>query len=248
MFLPLHYGYDSTTGDDTLKDLIDLLIQKSPDSRGTEKKAAPLRIFMYTPLHDYESVWWIATWVLFKCRPKFLGPEESDYLTQSQEPSIFYEKTDREHAILAPGVFLALKRSLPCTLHPLFEILEVFRKNLVRVYREYEESFDGSVILRNVEIFRLCLEKLAKAATGIEIWDFPRSSATGPSSMRLHLPQGAGGRWEPKVINLSQGTPDALLTSERQPGFGEITPILSGKRQASGPLDLDSPPTKVHLR
>ncbi|KAF9647385.1 hypothetical protein BDM02DRAFT_3248424 [Thelephora ganbajun] len=23
--------------------------------------------FLYTPLHDYESVWWIATWVIFSC-------------------------------------------------------------------------------------------------------------------------------------------------------------------------------------
>ena len=242
MFLPRHYGYDNTAEDDALKDLIDLLVQRSPDSGNTERKAAPLRTFLYTPLHDYESVWWIATWVLFKCRPKSLGPEELDYTTQSQHPSIFYDKADREHAILAPGVFIALKESLPRTLHPLFEILEVFRKNLVRVYREYEESFDGSVILRNVEVFQLCLEKLAKAATKIEIWDFPRSSTTDPSATRLYLPQDAGNGHELWVANVSQGTPGGLLALELQP---ETTPALSGKRQASRPLD--SPPTKTRL-
>ena len=178
--------------DDTLKELIDLLIQRSPNLHNTERKAAPLRIFVYTPLHDYESVWWIATWVLFKCRPKSLSPEELDHYARSQEPSIFDNKTDREHVILAPGVFLALKGLLPSTLHPLFETLEVFRKNLVRVYREYEESFDGSIILRNVEVFHRCLEKLANAAARVEIWEFPRLSTVDPSVTRLHLPQDAG--------------------------------------------------------
>jgi len=246
MFLPHHYGYDSAAGDDALKDLIDLLVQKSPDLQGTERKAAPLRTFLYTPLHDYESVWWIATWVLFKCQPKSLGPEELDPPTQSRQHSIFYDKTDREHAILAPGVFLALKRSLPSTLHPLFEILEVFRKNLVRVYREYEESFDGSVILRNVEVFHLCLEKLAKAATKIEIWDFPRPSRTDPSATRLYLPQDVGDSRELGVVNASQGTQDCFLTPEPQPGFVETTPALLGKRKASGPLDLLHTKTRPH--
>jgi len=232
-------------GDDALKDLIDLLIQKSPDSRSTERKATPLCTFLYSPLHDYEPVWWIATWVLFKCRPKSLGPEELDYSTQSQQPSIFHDKTDREHAILAPGVFLALKRLLPCTLHPLFEILEVFRRNLVRVYREYEESFDGSVILRNVEVFHLCLEKLAKAATKIEIWDFPRSSTMDPSATRLHLPQGAGHVRGSGAVNVSQGTPDGSLAPELQSGLVQIAPAQLGKRKASGPLD--SPPTMTRL-
>ena len=223
--------------------MIDLLIQKSSDSRSTERKAAPPRIFLYTPLHDYESVWWIATWVLFKCRPRCLSPEESDHLTQSQQPSIFDDKTDRELAILAPGVFLTLKRSLPRILHPLFEILEVFRKNLVRVYREYEDSFDGSVILRNAEIFHLCLEKLAEAATGIEIWDFPRSLITDPSTTKLHLPQGTGDGRESDVVNLSRGALDGLLAPGRQPDCVETTPILPGKRKASG--SLDSPLTKM---
>ena len=240
MFLPHHYGYDDMTGDDTLKDLIDLLIRRSPDPHGIERKAAPLRIFLYTPLHDYESVWWIAAWILFKCRPKSLNQEELDCFTQSRGPSIFDDKTDREHIMLAPGVFLALKKSLPRILHPLFDVLELFRKNLVRVYREYEESFDGSIILRNVEIFHRCLEKLAKAATKVEILDFPRSSTVDPSNTRLHLPHGAGDRQESDIATVSQGAP------EPRPKRVETTPTLLEKRKATSPLDPPAAKTRSH--
>jgi len=73
------------------------------------------------------------------------------------------------------------------------------------VYREYEESFDGSVILRNVEVFHRCLEKLAKAATKIEIWDFPRSSTTVPSTTRSYLPKGASDGRESGVVGVLRG-------------------------------------------
>ena len=234
MFLPRHYGYDNTTGDDTLKELIDLLVRRSPDPHGIERMPAPLRVFLYTPLHDYESVWWIATWVLFKCRPKSLGQEELDYCPQSQWPSIFDDKTDRELMILAPRVFLTLKKSLPRVLHPLFEILEVFRKNLVRAYQEYEESFDGSIILQNVEVFHRCLERLAKVAAQVEIWDFPRSSTVGPSTARLYLPQDTSDGLESDITAMSWGA------SERRSTRVEATPTMLEKRKASGPLD---PPT-----
>ena len=239
MFLPHDHDHSGTAGDDTAKKLRDLLNQVSPDPRRVERKVAPRRIFLYTPLHDYESVWWIATWVLFKCRPKSLSPEELDYYVRSQEPSIFDNKTDREHAILAPGVFLALKRLLPSTLHPLFEILEVFRKNLVRVYREYEESFDGSIILRNVEVFHRCLEKLAKAAARVEIWEFPRSSTVDPSITRLHLPQDTGDGWVSDVMAVSLEVP------EHQSNHTETALPPLEKRKASDPLD--PPATKIRL-
>ena len=214
MFLPHDRDYSNTTG---AKNLRDLLNRISPDPRRVERKAAPRRIFLYTPLHDYESVWWIATWIIFRCRPKSLDPDELDYLTQLRESSmvrIFDDKTDREHTIMVPGVFSTLKRSLPPILHPLFEILEVFRQELVRVYQEYEEPFDGSAILRNVECFHLCLEELARAATQVEIWDFPRASTVGPLTMRLHLPQSAGNGREEDIVGGSRGAPGGLVVPE----------------------------------
>ena len=247
MFLPHDHDHSGTAGDDTAKKLRDLLNQVSPDPRRVERKVAPRRIFLYTPLHDYESVWWIATWALFRCQPKSVDSEELDRLTQLREFSmarIFDDKTDREHAIMVPGVFLTLKPSLPRILHPLFEILEVFRQELVRVYQEYEESFDGSIILRNVEPFHLCLEELARAATQVEIWDFPRTSTVDPSAMRLcPLRSGGDGR-EEAVVNASQGVPGGLAVPERSsnPDGVESTTIPLEKRKASGSLDL--PATK----
>ena len=110
--------------------------------------------------------------------------------------------TVRERMILANGVFLRLKESLPRILHPLFAILEVFRQELTRVYREYEESFDGSIILRNVEHFHQHLEALAEAAKQIEILDFPRTTMIDPSTTRLRLPQDTGDGREVDIVNL----------------------------------------------
>ena len=148
---------------------------------------------------------------------------------------IFDDKTDREHTILVPEVFLTLKWSLPRILHPLFEILEVFRQELVRVYQEYEESFDGSIILRNVEPFHLCLEELAKVATQVEIWDFPMTSTVGPSAMRLHLPQGADR--DENIVNASQGAPDGLIVPACKSNRVETTSTPLEKRKATSPLD-----------
>jgi len=240
MFLPRNRDYSDTTGDDTVKKLRDLLNRTSPDPRRVEKKTAPRRIFLYTPLHDYESVWWIATWVLFRCQPKSLTLEELDQLTQPRDSvlRIFDDRTDREHAIMVPEVFLTLKGSLPRILYPLFEILEVFRQELVRAYQEYEESFDGLIILRNVESFHLCLEELAKVATQVEIWDFPRTSTVDPSTMRLHLPQGPGP--DEDIVNGSRGALSACQSNRV-----ETTSTSLEKRRATNPLD---PPTvKVRL-
>ena len=212
MFLPHDHDYSDTTGNDTVRKLRDLLNRTSPVPWRVKRKVAPRRIFLYTPLHDYESVWWIATWDLFRCQPKSLDLEELDQLTQSRESSvlwIFDDKTDREHTIMVPGVFLTLKRSLPRILHPPFEILEVFREELVRVYQEYEESFDGSIVLQNVDSFHLCLEELAKVATQVEIWDFPRTPTAEPSNMRLHPVQGAGR--DEDGLNAWRGIPDGLV-------------------------------------
>lgn len=249
MFLPPARDYDNTTGDDAVKKLRDLLNRVSPDPRRVGRKTAPRRIFLYTPLHDYESVWWIATWVLLRCRPKSVDPKELDRLAQSREPStiqIFDEKRDREHALMVPGVFSTLKESLPRVLHPLFAILEVFRQELVRVYQEYEESFDGSTILRNVESFHLCLEELANMATQVEIWDFPKTSTIDPSTMRLRLIQGEDSGRDEENTNAWRGAPDGLVVLEPQLGPVETTSTPLEKRKASG--SLDSPAAKVRLQ
>ena len=158
---------------------------------------------------------------------------------------IFDDKTDREHAIMVPGVFLTLKPSLPRVLHPLFDILEVFRQELVRVYQEYEESFDGSIILRNVEPFHLCLEELARAATQVEILDFPRTSTVDPATMVLRPLQSVGDGQEEAVVNASQGVPGSLAAPEHGSNGAESTATPLEKRKASGPLDL--PATKKSL-
>ena len=158
---------------------------------------------------------------------------------------IFDEKTDRETAILVYGVFLALMGSLPPILHPLFEILEVFREELVRVYQEYEESFDGSIILRNVRSFHLCLEELARAATQVEIWDFPKTSTVDVSTVRLYPLQDTGGGEEEDTVNTSQGVPCSQMVPEHQFNGGETIRTPLEKRKARNPLGL--PAAKIRM-
>jgi hypothetical protein len=159
---------------------------------------------------------------------------------------MFDNETDRRHIFTIPGVFLDLKVLLPHILHRHFAVLEVFRQELVRVYQEYEESFDGSIILRNVECFHQCLEALAEAATQIEISDFPRISAIDPSITRLHLPQSAGGVREADTVNASRGAPDGPLASEDQSNRTETTPTPSEEQKASSPLDPPAAKVRLH--
>ena len=115
---------------------------------------------------------------------------------------MFDDMMARERMFLVHGIFLCLKEALPRILHPLFDILDAFRHELTRVYREYEESFDGSIILRNVERFHQHLEALAEAAKQIEILDFPRTTMIDPSTTRLRLPQDTGDGREVDIVNL----------------------------------------------
>ena len=164
---------------------------------------------------------------------------------------IFDEKTDRETAILVYGVFLALMGSLPPILHPLFEILEVFREELVRVYQEYEESFDGSIILRNVRSFHLCLEELARTATQVEIWDFPKTSTVDVSTMRPHPLQDTGGGEEEDTVRYYEYVARGTIQSDRPEtpvqtfNGGETIRTPLEKRKAGNPLGL--PAAKIRL-
>jgi hypothetical protein len=230
MFLPHNCDRSNTTEDDTDEEQRDPPNRTSLDSRKTGKPKAHQRVFLHTPLHDYESVWWIATWILFKCRPKSPDSEEPGHLARPPVSSVmrmFDDMTVRERMFLAHGIFLRLKEALAPILHPLFEILEVFRQELARVYREYEKSFDGSIILRNVERFHQCLKALAEAATQIEILDFPRTTMIDPSTTRLYLSQDASDGREVDLVN------DAT-TSRRNHDIGFPPPSRNFGSQTHG--------------
>jgi len=118
------------------------------------------RIFLYTPLHDYESVWWIATWVIFSCR---LDATKDDATARNR---LF---SDRASSFSFRKVFLDACMPLPKELRPLADTLDKMRHTLLTKYWEYEESFDGSCILDVVPGLIECLQDLVEAAKAIEI-------------------------------------------------------------------------------
>jgi len=135
--------YLFSSEDSALQETMDWLLQEA-DSK-VNPKERPERIFLHNPLHDYESVWWIATWALFRCQPKSFESEESEDRRMCAMEEIF--GNHRTTVMVVSGPFRNYKESLPDALHPLFDTLEVFRGVLTAAYRDYEKSFDGSTIL-----------------------------------------------------------------------------------------------------
>ncbi|KAF9643095.1 hypothetical protein BDM02DRAFT_3132663 [Thelephora ganbajun] len=115
--------------------------------------------FLYTPLHDYESVWWIATWVIFSCtlNTTMNSTIARDELFSHRAKSFAYNK------------FKVYGCSLPKELQPLVAILEGMRQTLVTRYTTYEIDFDGSSILDVVPDLITHLQDLVKAAKAIRI-------------------------------------------------------------------------------
>ena len=102
------------------------------------KMAKPARIWLHNPLHDYESIWWIAVWFLFTSKPK--GVDENDM--HRAHSAVFGNRL----ATFLGGKFSSPDALLPKVLHPILLHLESMRKQLVAAYYAFEKSFDGSVI------------------------------------------------------------------------------------------------------
>ena len=98
------------------------------------------RIWLYNPLHDYESIWWIAVWAIFSSKPNGVANdvmEKSHYSVYRNRLSAF-----------ASATIVQACKLLPDELQPLGKVLVRMRIILVHAYRSYEKSFDGSKILR----------------------------------------------------------------------------------------------------
>jgi hypothetical protein len=94
------------------------------------------RIFLHNPLHDYESVWWIAIWFVFHCEPKGVA----DAVMEEARNYAFH---DRTVTFLTSGGEQAWKR-LPEMLQPLGKVLVKMKRILADAYRSFEDGFDGS--------------------------------------------------------------------------------------------------------
>ena len=135
------------------------------------------RVFLYTPLHDYESVWWIAAWVVFSCTLETAQNDGRARDALLTDRASFAELEDiMDHGQL-----------LPKELHSLVKILDEMRYTLVRGYYAYEKNFDGTNMLDVVPSLIGHLEDLAKAAETIEIKPLHVPSTVDRSDMAFDI-------------------------------------------------------------
>jgi len=179
------------------------------------------RIFLYTPLHDYESVWWIATWVIFSCRP------DSTKDDATARNGLF---SDRASSFSLRHVFRGICGSLPKALRPLVEPLDKMRHTLLAKYWEYEESFDGSCILDVVPALIECLQDLVEAAKAIEIEPLCVSPTVERSDM---------------LIDMREDEGNAFKGGKVKPG--EVITGL-GKRRRDNSSDPEYPREKCRMK
>jgi len=134
---------DTTGGDDGTESTID------HDSR----------IFLHNPLHDYESVWWIAVWFVFYCKPVGVADSVMEEARQ--------EAVRSRTSTFVSGFVKRACSLLPPVLRPLGKVLVKMRHILVRAYWSFEESFDGSRMLSVFEELKPCLRNLVELAQGL---------------------------------------------------------------------------------
>ena len=118
------------------------------------------RTLRYNPLHDYESVWWVAVWFVFCCRPEGTTDEEME-----RARNAVYES---RYATFGADVIRTACLLLPGILRPLGVALVEMRDTLVNAYLAFETSFDGSEILsvhwRSMEHLFLLFQRAQKLA------------------------------------------------------------------------------------
>lgn len=120
-------------------------------TRGAEVRHANKPVFRYNPLHDLESLWWVAVYFLVTRDVTSIGGElpaerpTSDINAQRQwAEDIFWIGGDHRWLIVRTGYFF-LDKVTPC-LHPslllLAQELENARQYLVGAYDSAEEDMD----------------------------------------------------------------------------------------------------------
>ena len=140
MFQPEEMGEGTEVDQPTLEET-ESLSDVDQTSKPTHVKPSS-RIFLHNPLHDFESVWWMAVW--FVLSAKLVDVDDKG--TQAQREvykSIF---SDRQSVLMIPHNFRMKCKPLTGPFEPLIDVLGDMAHELVETYKAYEESFDGNVI------------------------------------------------------------------------------------------------------
>lgn len=132
----------------------------SEDGKATDEPVDPIkRVFLHNPLHDYESVWWIAIWFVFSCEPE--GVDK--HVMERARDKVYKSR----YATLVGNALRFACDLLPAVLKPLGEVLAKIRNILVEAYKSFEGSFDGSEMLLVFKQLERLLLVLKERASGL---------------------------------------------------------------------------------
>jgi len=137
--------------------------EAGPESHGDPPTSGETidRVFIYNPLHDYESVWWTAVWFVFHCKPEGVA----DGVMEKARRTLY----ENRNTAFANNRFLRIRKLLPPVLQPLAQVLAEMMTILVDAYRSFEESFDGSEMLLVFERLEPRLKDLVGLAQNLVV-------------------------------------------------------------------------------
>jgi len=149
MFRPIPQpGLEEDSNTDDIEDAIQLAVHQDK------------RTFLHNPLHDYESIWWIAVWLVFCCKSHGVA----DGVMKRARDEVYKNRV----VTFLGGGFDEICDRLPAVLQPLGEVLMVMKNALIRAYTSFEDSFDGSgmlLVFSKLREYLLLLENLAQSLT-----------------------------------------------------------------------------------
>lgn len=118
-----------------------------PLSRPRPPSPSPPHIpFRYNPLHDLESLWWIAVYFIFKRDVDIDRSDEAEdkrrAVQRSAAEDLFYVQETRYFTMTTDRTFQGLLRCLPIPVQPIGIELDHLRGKLSAAYRKAEEKTD----------------------------------------------------------------------------------------------------------
>ncbi|KAF9783771.1 hypothetical protein BJ322DRAFT_1066999 [Thelephora terrestris] len=120
------------------------------------------RIFLYNPLHDYESIWWMAVWFVFNSKI------DLDGATRNVSDSLRYTVyNDRLVTFRFPGAFEEVYVKVPAEFQKMCRWLDWMRQTLCAAYQKFERTFDGSTMLSVAKDLREGLQHLEDLARNL---------------------------------------------------------------------------------
>ncbi|KAJ3529562.1 hypothetical protein NM688_g7838 [Phlebia brevispora] len=139
------------------------------------------RNFRYNPLHDLESLFWIAAYFLFKTTGADMGVDEIER-QQEAASALLYDHYQHSDAIRLDGVFEQALYSLDSDVQKVGLVLEEWRAQLATAFYAAEKdrsSITSSVGAELYETLAKTLREMAKLSDGVLHTAFVRNAPAG---------------------------------------------------------------------